>query len=93
MSLLSEKHRDLLENVISDQSNHSFYEQVKQKDIKELLDWALDKISAEDRMVLELVYLEDLSGKEAADLLGWSLANVKIRSFRARQKLQKVLKS
>ena len=92
MSLLSEKHRDLLENVISDQSNHSFYEQGKQKEARELLDWTLDKISAEDRMVLELVYLEGLSGKEAADLLGWSLANVKIRSFRARKRLQKVLK-
>jgi RNA polymerase sigma-70 factor (ECF subfamily) len=42
-------------------------------------------------MVVELVYLEGLSGKEAAELLGWSVANVKIRSFRSRKKLQKVL--
>jgi len=42
-------------------------------------------------MVVELIYLEGLSGKEAAELLGWSVANVKVRSFRARKKLQKLL--
>ena len=55
------------------------------------MDWALDQLTAKDRMVLELVYLEGLSGKEAAGLLGWSVANVKARSFRSRKKLQKLL--
>ncbi|MCD6569315.1 MAG: sigma-70 family RNA polymerase sigma factor [Deltaproteobacteria bacterium] len=92
MSSLSEKHQDWLEGVISDRSSHAFNERSKQKEARELLDWALDKLSAEDRMVLELVYLEDLPGKEAADLLGWSIANVKIRSFRARNKLKHLFK-
>jgi len=52
----------------------------------------LAKLRAEDRMVIELVYFEGLSVKEAAKLLGWSVANVKIRSFRARKKLEKTLK-
>ena len=43
-------------------------------------------------MVLELVYLEGFSNKEASDLLGWSVANVKVRSFRSRRKLEKILK-
>jgi RNA polymerase sigma-70 factor (ECF subfamily) len=43
-------------------------------------------------MVIELVYLEGLSVREAAGLLGWSVANVKVRSFRSRRKLEKVLK-
>jgi RNA polymerase sigma-70 factor (ECF subfamily) len=43
-------------------------------------------------MVIELVYLEELSVKEAADLLGWSVANVKVRSFRSRKKLENLLK-
>jgi RNA polymerase sigma-70 factor (ECF subfamily) len=42
-------------------------------------------------MVIELVYLEELSVKEAADLLGWSVGNVKVRSFRSRKKLEKLL--
>jgi RNA polymerase sigma-70 factor (ECF subfamily) len=48
-------------------------------------------LSPRDRMALELVYLEGLSVKEAADLLQWSVANVKVRSFRSRKKLEKVL--
>ena len=91
MSSLTEKHQRWLEQVISDESEHSLEEKGCQKEARELLDWALGKLSAEDRTVLELVYLEGLSGKEAADALGWSVANVKVRSFRSRRKLKKLL--
>ena len=77
--------------MISDQSSRLFNEQSSQQEAKEVLDWALDRLSAEDRMVLELVYLEGLSVKEAAELLGWSVANVKIRSHRSPKKLRKLL--
>jgi RNA polymerase sigma-70 factor (ECF subfamily) len=91
MSSLSEKHQNFVEEVISEESELSLNEKASQKEARELLDWALAKLSAEDRMVLELVYLEGLSEKEAAALLGWSVANVKIRSFRSRKRLQKLL--
>ena len=91
MSTLTEKQQDWLEKVISDQSSQLFNEQSSQKEARELLDWALDRLSAGDRMVLELVYLEGLSGKEAAELLGWSVANVKVRSHRSRKKLLKLI--
>jgi len=91
MSTLTEKHQDWLEKIISDQSSRLFNEQSSQKEAREVLNWALNKLSAEDRMVLELVYLEGLSGKEAAEFLGWSIANVKIRSHRSRKKLRKLL--
>jgi len=91
MSSLSEKQQNWLENVISDQSESSFYEHGRQNEAKEVLDYALDRLSPEERMILELIYLEGLSIKEAADLLGWSLANVKIRAFRSRKKLHKIM--
>ncbi len=91
MSTLTKKHRDWVEQVMFDQSNRSFTEDGSQKEARELLDWALARLTAEDRMVLELIYFEGLSGKEAAELLGWSVANVKVRSFRSRRKLQKLL--
>lgn len=91
MSSLTEKHQNWLEQVISEASERSLKEKASQKEAMELLDWALGKLSAEDRMVLELVYLEGLSGKQAANLLGWSVANVKVRSFRSRRKLQGLL--
>ncbi len=55
------------------------------------MDWALEILSAEDRMVIELVHLEGYSAKEAGRLLGWSTANVKVRSFRSRKKLRRLL--
>ncbi|QTA90468.1 RNA polymerase sigma factor [Desulfonema magnum] len=91
MSSLTEKQQHWVEKVISDQSEQSFSENELQKEAREVLDYALDRLSPEDRMVLELIYLKGLSGKEAAELLGWSIANVKIRLFRSRKKLHKLL--
>ena len=91
ISSLTENDQSWLEQALADQSSQASYEENAQKEARELLDWALNRLSAEDRMVLELVYLDGCSVKEAADLLGWSIANVKIRSFRSRKKLRKLL--
>lgn len=91
MSDLSERHRDWLEKTLSSESDLSFSEESRAKEAGELLDWALSKLSAKDRMILELVYLEGLSVKEAANLLGLSVSNVKVRSFRSRKKLERLL--
>lgn len=92
ISSLTEGHQKWLEESISDKPAPSFREDDDRKEAEELLDWAMGKLAPEDRMVLELIYLEGLSGKEAADLLGWSVANIKVRSFRARNKLKRLLK-
>jgi RNA polymerase sigma-70 factor (ECF subfamily) len=91
MSSLTEEHQEWLERVVSNRSGQSFDDKASQREVRELLDWALDRLSPGDRMVLELVYLEGLSGREAADLLGWTVANVKVRSLRARRKLRNLL--
>jgi len=92
MSTMTEKHRHWLEEVLSGQSIESRREAGLKSEAKELLGYALGKLSAEDRMVLEIVYLEGLSVKETANLLGWSTANVKVRSFRSRRKLERLLR-
>ena len=92
MSALSEKHQVWLERAIANKSSQTFDDRGSQKEAREILDWALARLSAEDRMVLELVYLEGYSVKETADLLGLSTANVKVRSFRSRKKLHKLIK-
>ena len=91
MSSLNEKHQKWLEEVMSEQSESALYDKGLQKEAIELLEWARGKLSAEDRMILDLVYLEGLTGKEAAELLGWSIANVKVRSYRSRKRLQRLL--
>jgi len=57
----------------------------------QVLHWALGRLSAAERMVVQLVYFEERSIRDAAKLLGLSAANVKIRAFRARGKLKKLL--
>ena len=42
-------------------------------------------------MVITLIYAEERSIQEAAELLGWSAANVKVRAFRARRFLRRVI--
>jgi RNA polymerase sigma-70 factor (ECF subfamily) len=91
MNSLTEKQRGWLENTISDDSALELYEKGLQKEASDLLEWALCRLSAEDRMVMELVYLEGYSGKKAAELLGWSVSNVKVRSFRLKKKLKAIL--
>jgi len=92
ISTLTERHENWLEAVLAGASEQSHDEEGFQTEARELLNWALAQLSAEERMVIELVYLEELSAKEAADLLGWSVGNVKVRSFRSRKKLEKLLK-
>ncbi len=91
MSQLSDTHREWLENTITEDADRTFDENGRIADAREILQWALNRLSAADRMVIDLVYLEDLSHKEAAALLGWSVANVKIRAHRARKLLHKML--
>lgn len=93
MNSLTEKQQLWLENTISNESATEQYERGLQKEASELLEWALCRLSAEDRMVMELVYLEGYSGKEVAELLGWSISNVKVRSFRLKKKLKTILKA
>ena len=91
MSALSRRHGEWLEAVISSDSTVSADGRARQDEAKEVLDWALERLSPEDRAVVELVYLEGQTGKEAAEILGWSTANVKVRSFRARKKMRKLI--
>jgi RNA polymerase sigma-70 factor, ECF subfamily len=59
----------------------------------ELLHWAMAKLSADERLVITLLELEERSVRETADLTGWSESNVKVRAFRARQALKKILEA
>jgi RNA polymerase sigma-70 factor, ECF subfamily len=64
---------------------------VRQRDATNLLQRALAQLSPENRMVVDLVHLEGHSVREASELLGWTVVNVKVRAHRARQQLRKIL--
>ena len=58
---------------------------------KNVLDWAISGLKPEDRLIITLLELEENTVKETAALTGWSEAKVKVRGFRARQALKKIL--
>jgi len=91
MSALSESHQEWLESVISAASIESTARSARQKEAGQVLAWALDRLPPKDRMVVEMVHLEGISGSEAAELLGWSVAKVKVRAFRGRRRLRALL--
>lgn len=51
----------------------------------------LEKLPPRDRLVLTLIYLEECSVAEAAELSGWSQTMVKVQAHRARKKLKKLM--
>ena len=59
---------------------------------RDLANKLLRLLSAEDRLVLVLLDVEGLSVAEIAHLMNWSSPKVKIRAFRARTDLRRVLR-
>jgi RNA polymerase sigma-70 factor (ECF subfamily) len=58
---------------------------------RQLVDRILDKLSPAARLIITLLEIEDRSVKEIATLTGWSVPLVKVRAFRARAEMKKVL--
>jgi RNA polymerase sigma-70 factor (ECF subfamily) len=58
---------------------------------RELVKDLLGRLNPADRLVVTLLHLEEKSVAEVRARTGWSAALVKVRAFRARKKLQKIL--
>ncbi|MGH7232939.1 MAG: RNA polymerase sigma factor [Nitrospiraceae bacterium] len=91
ISGMGEDHQQWTERLLAAESHERFEKMARQQETAELLHWALAQLSVENRMVVTLVHLDGYSVREAAELLGWSVVNVKVRAHRARQQLRKIL--
>ena len=58
---------------------------------RQLIERVLEKLSPAARLVITLLEIEDLSVKEIASITGWSVPLVKVRAFRARADMRKIL--
>lgn len=88
---LSEECRAFVEEAAALESSEAAEEAASRREARELLEWAMDKLSPTDRMVVTLTHLEERPVAEAAEMLGLSVPNVKVRAFRARRKLREWL--
>jgi RNA polymerase sigma-70 factor (ECF subfamily) len=92
-STLGDSHREWIEAVGAERSAEDFRTQVRQQEASEVLRYALEQVSPEDRLVVSLVHLEGLSVREAAQQLGLSVVNVKVRAHRSRRRMRQALEN
>ena len=86
-SEISEPEDDWLERFVADPASAP-----EDADAAKLLiDRVMEKLPADARMVIQLLEIEDRSVKEIAEITGWSVPLVKVRAFRARGEMRKIL--
>jgi RNA polymerase sigma-70 factor (ECF subfamily) len=84
---LSEKEADVLDAVLTQENEVAPDDALA---ARELVHKLLDQLKPDDRLVIQLLDLEQKTIVEISALTGWSSSLVKVRAFRARRKLQKL---
>ena len=88
---LSDEQSSWLERVSAEVSQNVFEQDGQRAEAMEVVQHALGQLGPEDRTLIECIYFEELPLKEVAATLSWSLPKVKVRAFRARQKLRQII--
>lgn len=94
-----QRKRELSFSELSDSENDWLDRFVGQNDqstenadaAKQLVERILSQLSPAARLIITLLEIEERSVKEIAALTGWSVPLVKVRAFRARAEMKKVL--
>ena len=71
----------------------SLDETIDLKEVKVLLKHAINRLSADDQVIVTLYYYDEFPLKDIAEIMGIRENNVKIKLYRIRSKLQEVLQS
>ena len=59
---------------------------------RDLAEKLLSRVGEEDRALLQMLYAEEMSVAEIAEVTGWSQSKVKIKAWRARNVLRRIMK-
>jgi RNA polymerase sigma-70 factor (ECF subfamily) len=70
-------------------NNRNTEKSLVERDLAEKL---LSRLAADDRALLQMLDAEEMSVQEVAEITGWSNSKIKIRAWRARNALRKVLR-
>jgi len=57
---------------------------------RDLVERMLGQLNARDRLVITMLHLEGYSMDDIRERTGWNIAAIKVRAFRARQKLKEI---
>ena len=86
-SALTEPETDWLDRFVAEPGSASEHSAAA----KQLIDRLLEQLSPPARLIITLLEIEDRSVKEISRLTGWSVPLVKVRAFRARAEMRKLL--
>jgi RNA polymerase sigma factor (sigma-70 family) len=86
---LSENEAEVLDNVLTDERDVLPGDALA---ARELVHKLLDQLKPDDRLVIQLLDLDQKTIAEISALTGWNQTLIKVRAFRARRKLQKLFK-
>jgi RNA polymerase sigma-70 factor (ECF subfamily) len=89
---LSKEERAVLDSLLHSPEEGGAPDCPAGNESKALLTRILDSLGAEDRMVITLLHLEEKSIKEIQALTGWSSVVIRMRAYRARRRMKKMLK-
>jgi RNA polymerase sigma-70 factor (ECF subfamily) len=84
---LSENEAEVLSNVMTDERDVTPGDALA---ARELVHKLLGQLKPDDRLVIQLLDLDQKTIAEISALTGWNQTLVKVRAFRARRKLQKL---
>ena len=100
--LRAEKHRPEWRLADFDEETSAAIEQLAQTETdvasaddarlaREVLDRLLGQLAPDDRLLITLLHLEERSVQQIHELTGWSRTAIKVRAFRARARMKKML--
>lgn len=84
---LSENEAEVLDAVLTDENETGPGDALA---TRELVHKLLGQLNPDDRLVINLLDLEQKSVAEISQLTGWNQSLIKVRAFRARRKLKKL---
>jgi RNA polymerase sigma-70 factor (ECF subfamily) len=88
---MGEKKERWFEAASNAVSLEEFESEVRREDSLALLNEVLEKLSPDDRLLVDMIYLEEMKLKDVAEALGLTLSNVKVKVMRARGKMRKAI--
>ena len=86
MSDLNEEDHAVVQRLLSTEGE---FPGTRRRDSREILDQLLATLRPDERLVITLLHLEERSTQEISHTTGWSVSLVKVKAFRARNKLRK----
>jgi RNA polymerase sigma factor (sigma-70 family) len=72
-------------------TNNTSEEEADREHRSLIVNFALQKVTEEERGLISLYYYEEMNTDEISEITGISKSNIKVKLFRARQKMQEII--